>query len=204
MFWYEDEIKQLERKTFNLSGEKKRVLFYGSSSIRLWNTVKIDFPDFTVINQAFGGSTFAACCWFFKRIVPKHKPDIIVLYAGDNDLGDGRHPEEVFYFFKSMMALISENCGDIPVAYISVKPSLVRLYLYNSIEYTNTIIRKEISEKYPLCSYVDVFNAMLLNGAIDHTLYEADGLHLSPEGYKVWARELETQFLDKLLPEPKI
>ncbi len=52
------------------------------------------------INLGFGGSTLAACAWFFDPIVaPVSHPQTLILYAGDNDLGDGRHPEEVLFFF---------------------------------------------------------------------------------------------------------
>jgi lysophospholipase L1-like esterase len=198
MFWYEDEIKQLENKPVVPGFKKKRVIFYGSSSIRFWESLETDFPEFDAMNLGFGGSTFAACCWFFKRVVPQHKPDIIVIYAGDNDLGDGRHPEEVYLYFKNMMALIKEYCGQIPVFMISVKASPARLNLYNSIEYTNKIISAEILQKYPSCTFVDVFNEMLINGEIDQTLYEPDGLHLSSRGYEVWTRILKTHFQNQL------
>ena len=197
MFWYEDEIKQLEHKFINPKGDKKRVLFYGSSSIRMWNSLEKDFPEFEVINQGFGGSTLAACCWFFERVIPAWKPDIIVLYAGDNDLGDNRHPEEVFIDFKYMMAQIEEHCGEIPVAFISVKQSIARLYLYDSIQFTNKIIQQEISLKYPQCTFVDIIEAMKTNGSIEKKLFEPDGLHLSELGYQVWRNELKIQFLDQ-------
>jgi lysophospholipase L1-like esterase len=195
MYWYEDEIKQLEDKVILPKGKKLRVLFYGSSSIRLWNTLENDFPEFEVINQAFGGSTLAACGWFFKRVIPLWKPDLFVLYAGDNDLGDGRHPEEVFLNFNYTMALIQEYCGHIPVAFISVKQSVSRLHLYDSIQFTNKIIKEEIELKYPLCTYVDIVKAMTIKGHVDITLFEPDGLHLSAKGYKVWKKELKSQFL---------
>jgi len=196
MYWYEDEIKQLENKSILPKGDKMRVVFYGSSSIRLWNSIEKDFPEFEVINLAFGGSTLAACCWFFKRVIPIWKPDIFVLYAGDNDLGDGRHPEEVYLNFNNIMALIKEYCGDIPVAFISVKQSISRLNLYNSIQFTNKIIQEEIALKYPLCTYVDIIEAMKTNGTVDKNMFEPDGLHLSTKGYKIWKKELKSQFLD--------
>ena len=198
MFWYENDIKQLENKPVVPSFGRKRVIFYGSSSIRLWESLETDFPKFDVMNQGFGGSTFAACCWFFSRVIPQHKPDIIVIYAGDNDLGDGRHPEEVYLFFKNMMALIEQYCGQIPVFIISVKPSPSRLNLYNSIEYTNKIIGAEILQNYPCCTFVDIFSEMLSSGAIDQTLYELDGLHLSSRGYEVWTRMVESQLMNHL------
>ncbi len=199
MFWYEDEIKQLERKMVNPKTEKKRVVFYGSSSIHYWETIQSDFSEFEVVNQGFGGSTLAACCWFFERVIPRFQPDIIVLYAGDNDLGDGRHPEEVFLYFTNIMALIQKHCGNIPVAFISVKTSPARQFLYNSIIYTNDIIREEILRNYNQCTFVDIVSPMKKNGVIDSVLFDEDGLHLSKKGYKVWAKELKEQFLNQFL-----
>ena len=160
MFWYNDEVSEIEKRAVKRKGKKPRIVCYGSSSMRMWPNIQTDFPNFQVINQAFGGSTLAACCWFFERLIPKLKPDAIVFYAGDNDLGDGRHPEEVYFLFKNLMELIIEHCGDIPVAFISVKPSFARHHLLNSIRYTNDIIKKEIDHRYPNCTFVDVFEDM--------------------------------------------
>lgn len=199
MYWYEDEIKQLEAKAIYPKGKKKRVLFYGSSSIRMWSSLPIDYTEFDVVNQGFGGSTLAACCWFFPRVIPAWQPDVIVLYAGDNDLGDNRHPEEVFLNFKNMMTLITESFSNIPVAFISVKQSRARSYLYGSIEWTNGIIRDEIQRNYPNCTFVDIVEPMKKNGMIDQALFEPDGLHLSLKGYSVWKQALNNQFLNAIV-----
>lgn len=71
------------------------IAFYGSSSIRLWATLASDFPGLSVVNLGFGGATLAACVYFFERLVLPCSPASLVLYAGDNDLGDGRRPEDV-------------------------------------------------------------------------------------------------------------
>ena len=199
MFWYEDEVKVLEVKKPNTKKENtKKVVFYGSSSLRLWETLKEDFSNYTIENQSFGGSTLAACCWFFKRLIPQHKPDVLVIYAGDNDLGDGRHPEEVFFMFKCMMDLIKDINNQIPVAFISVKPSPTREHLKKSIEFTNKIIKEEIDKNYPFCTYVNVYDPMIKNDVAEWEYFEPDGLHLSKKGYEVWKKVLEKEFFEKL------
>lgn len=198
MFWYNDEIEPLESKPVMHKGQKPRLLLYGSSSLRLWAEFQNDFPEFEVINQAFGGSTSVACCWFFKRLVPQYHPDLLIFYAGDNDLGEGRHPEEVFISFKYLMTLIDQHCGNIPVAFISIKPSIARQDLINSIKFTNSIIHKEIDAFHPNCTFVNIFDSMS-KADNKEILFEEDGLHLSANGYELWRKLLKEQFLNKLI-----
>jgi len=199
MYWYEDEVKELEKKIFPDKLKKKRVVFYGSSSLKLWNSIENDFPEFEIVNQSFGGSTLAACCWFFKRLIPQTNPDIVILYAGDNDLGDNRHPEEVYLFFIDIIELIKECCGDIPVGFISIKNSPSRNHLSGSIYYTNKIIYELIEQKYPQCSFIDINQAMSLNNLPNPELFEPDGLHLSKAGYSVWKKEIMDSYLFRFL-----
>lgn len=197
MYWYNEEVKQLEERKIKEKGEGLRVVYYGSSSIRLWETLETDFPDFEIINCAFGGSTFSACNWFFDRLIVPLQPDCMVIYAGDNDLGDGRHPEEVLINFNYMMCQIEKTIGSIPVAYIGVKHSFARQYLHNSIEYTNSIIRDEIEKNHPNCSFIDINKYMNPNAVMNLNYFEADGLHLSKKGYEIWKNVISNEFLSK-------
>lgn len=199
MFWYNQEIEALEQKVIHPKSIKPRLLLYGSSSFRLWTDAAHDFPEFDVINQGFGGSTLTACAWFFQRLVPIYNPDILIIYAGDNDLGDGRIPEDLFFSFKGLMDRKNEYCGDIPMAFISVKPSLTREHLMGSIRYTNEIIEKEIITKHPDCTFINVFDEMLAVNQQGNTLYEDDGLHMSRKGYDLWQKIIRKQFLNTFI-----
>ena len=185
MLWYEDEVKRLENE---ISGFKyvPETIFYGSSSIRMWSSLSTDFAAFKPANLGFGGSTLAACTWFFDRIFATLKPRRIIFYAGDNDLGDGRNPEEVFIFFEQLLARVKRNFGDIPLAFISVKPSVARWALNNQIKYTNQLIQQEAA-KHPNISFIDIYNPMTdALGYPKRNLFEPDGLHLSLQGYALW------------------
>jgi lysophospholipase L1-like esterase len=199
MYWYNEEVQLLEQKKYDKKSEKFRVVFYGSSSLRLWTSLEQDFPDYEVINSAFGGSTFSACNWFFERLITPLKPDCLIIYAGDNDLGDGRHPEEVFINFKYMMSQIEQHFGIIPVAFIAIKHSFARQYLHNSIAYCNTIIGNEIAQNHPNCSFIDINKHMSNNGLMNMNFFEQDGLHLSKSGYCVWKNALSEEFFAKTI-----
>lgn len=186
MFWYEDDIKRLEQQGLALASQPV-TLFYGSSSIRLWNSLQQDFDGYNPVNLGFGGSTLAACAWFFDRVMANFKAERLVIYAGDNDLGDGRHPEEVFLFFQQLAARVQERFGPIPCYFISLKPSMARWHMVSQFHFTNLIISAEV-EKMPNWHWVDVYNPMLNeHGGPDTSYYDHDGLHLSPRGYELWA-----------------
>jgi lysophospholipase L1-like esterase len=189
MYWYEDEVKYLER----LPVEKKngrKIVFYGSSSIRLWQTLEQDFPRMHSINRGFGGSTLAASAWFFSRLVVPQQPDGLVLYAGDNDLGDGRHPEEVCLFFLQLLAQVKSCLGPIPFIFLSIKPSPSRWAIQDRISYTNQLICRELATGQHTY-YLDVYRYMLdEKGYPLPALFAEDGLHLSKEGYRLWQEKL--------------
>ena len=190
MNWYEDEVVRVEKERNKLHCEPE-MLFYGSSSLTLWTTLYQDFDNKKPLNLGFGGSTIAACSWFFERIVaPVTSAKKIILYAGDNDLGDGRNPEEVCLFYRLLVGQIRKTFGNIPVYYISIKPSLHRWEIIGKIKAANRLIREE-TQTDPFQHFIDVFPLMLnVQGTPSKSLFEADGLHLSQEGYILWAKAI--------------
>ncbi|GAA4397277.1 SGNH/GDSL hydrolase family protein [Nibrella viscosa] len=192
MIWYEDEIRLLEKKTQLQPPPARQVVFYGSSTIRLWTTLADDFPPYKPLNLGFGGSTLAACAWFFERVVVPANPSSLILYAGDNDLGDGRHPEEVFLFFCAFSDKVQQYFPTIPFTYIAVKASPARWNIANNIRRTNDLIREKTAA-FSNYRYVDMFTPMLNDAGLPRReLFEADGLHLNPKGYQLW-RDVLTQ-----------
>ncbi|MHA4808086.1 GDSL-type esterase/lipase family protein [Flavitalea flava] len=186
MHWYENEVRRLEEEKNN-PGYDPQTIFYGSSSIRLWDSLQTDFSGFSPVNLGFGGSTLAACVWFFERLLTGYHPLSIIVYAGDNDLGDGRHPEEVFLFFKQLVASTRSLFGDIPLVFISIKPSITRWNILDSIRYTNTLIEAEIKRAGGNLHFVNVYPRMTDNsGYPKREFLDPDGLHMSEKGYALW------------------
>jgi len=192
MFWYEDEIKGLENMRAKITHEPE-TLFYGSSSIHLWAGLNNDLSEFKPVNLGFGGSTLAACTWFFDRVMMGYQPKRLVLYAGDNDLGDGRHPEEVFIFFQQFAARAAKRFGSLPCYFISLKPSINRWNMVDQFNFTNQIISAEIKNNQPNWHWIDIFSAMLnADGHPNREYYLDDGLHLSESGYQVWKNIIQS------------
>jgi lysophospholipase L1-like esterase len=187
--WYESEVQSLERASQARVNGNRPPVFYGSSSIRLWDTLAEDF-DPRVLNLGFGGSTLQACDYFFTRLVPPVRPRSLLLYAGDNDLADGRSVEEVLAWFRSLANKVAA-LGPVPFGFVSVKPSPARFPILDRIRLLNDQIRRDIESR-PSGYYVDVFPAMLdPSGKPRPEFFLEDGLHLSRKGYRLWSRLLE-------------
>lgn len=91
---WEKAIAAFEEQDRQKPPPKNAILFVGSSSIRLWKLPN-SFPDLQTINRGFGGSQIADSVHFAKKIILKHEPRIVALYAGDNDISSGKIPKQV-------------------------------------------------------------------------------------------------------------
>ncbi len=147
--------------------------------------------DPRVLRIGFGGSTLEACDYFFARLVPPVHPQSLLLYAGDNDLGDGRSLDELFHSFRSLAGKVATLLGRIPFGFFSIKPSPARYPIIDHIRRLNDLVRHEI-ESIPSGYYIDVYSAMLGDvGKPRAELFLEDGLHLNHDGYRLWSRVLE-------------
>lgn len=162
------------------------VVFVGSSSIRLWTDLEKRYRSYAAINRGFGGSTLADCVKHMDRLVLPHKPRLVVIYAGDNDLAGGRTAEQVLIDFVELTSRIQERLPKTQIVFVSIKPSPARVDLLDRIREANTRIRNYIATK-PYLQYIDVFTPMLdANGRPRGELFGSDLLHLNEEGYALW------------------
>jgi lysophospholipase L1-like esterase len=197
MEWYEAEVRELEHRRATETRPPHPTVFYGSSSIRLWDTLARDLDAPCIVNLGFGGSTLEACVWFFERLVTRARPASLVVYAGDNDLGDGRSPRDVAGGFEALAAKVDRDLRAAPFGFISIKPSPARAGLLPRIAETNDAIQRQIA-RHPSAFYIDVFTPMLgPDGQPRAELFLDDGLHLSRSGYQLWTRVLQ-QFRDQI------
>ncbi|HSI83428.1 MAG: GDSL-type esterase/lipase family protein [Candidatus Methylacidiphilales bacterium] len=194
----EGEIRRWERITRDLPPPAKNILFYGSSTIRLWNeTLEGDFPELPVVCRGFGGSDLEEGVLFFDRLVIPCRPSMLVVYAGENDLVHGRTADQVVQSWREIVRHTRLHLGSIPVVFISLKPSPSRLHLREAVLEVNRRIKAICAESPRLLRYVDVYNPMLDdNGNARLENFSEDQLHLSRKGYELWATLLQKPVRD--------
>jgi lysophospholipase L1-like esterase len=191
-----DKFSHWDRKN---SYPKNSVLFIGSSSIRLWETY-VFFSDYPVINRGFGGAHISDVIHFYNRLVLKYKPQIIVFYAGDNDIAYEKSPEHVIDDYKRFIELVQADLHDTKIIYLPIKPSLARWQFWTKMNTVNISIREYCEDESNLY-YVDTANPMFgSDNQPDKSLFIADSLHLNQKGYQKWS-DILSPFLKDLYQE---
>lgn len=194
------EIAAFEARDAMARPARGGILFLGSSSIRMWTDLAHDFPGLNVINRGFGGSTIPDSVRYVDRIVTPYAPKTIVFYAGDNDLGAGHTPEEVFADFQALVAKVHARLPATRILFVSIKPSLSRWQLIDGIRATNALVRDYVAGD-PTLGYVDIVPAMLgRDGRPRPELYREDGLHMTRAGYDIWRDAVSKALKAKPLP----
>ncbi len=188
-FW----LKEIEALTANDAAQPPApggVVFVGSSSIRLWQTLAQDFPDIATINRGFGGSELADSVFYLDRIVLPYQPRLVVLFAGTNDLNNGKTPETVAADFKAFRTKLHTALPEAKLLYISITLAPSRAKIHDQMRTANQLISTDCATD-PRCTFVDINTPMAEDKATPGPeLFVEDQLHLNAAGYAIWAKVL--------------
>jgi hypothetical protein len=183
-----NEIKAFRRADSTSMPPQNAILLIGSSSFTNWKDVAKYFPEHTIINRGFGGSSLPHMTMYAEDIIFKYNPKQIIIYCGENDLTGGPSitADTIFNRVKKLHQLIRSRYKKVPIAYISMKPSPSREKYLETMQKGNALI-KAFMEHEKRSSYIDVYSSMLdANGKILTHIFLSDKLHMNAEGYKIW------------------
>ena len=172
------------------SAPENAVLFVGSSSIRLWNSAE-RFPGVPVINRGFGGSHISDVNHFADESVLQYAPQVIVFYAGDNDIGSGKSNDQVLEDYDEFVQTVLDAHPATHIIYIAIKPSLARWALWPQMKEFNDRVKSHAEARSNL-HYADIAAPMLgPDGTPRPELFVRDGLHMTAAGYDIWDRVIK-------------
>jgi lysophospholipase L1-like esterase len=186
--FFADEIANFEATDCDHPPPERPIVFVGSSSIRLWDTLEIDMAPLPVLNRGFGGAQLSHAVHFVDRAVIRYRPRAVVLYAGDNDLDQrtGKSAEDVLRNLRTFVSRVQAAVPDVRIYYLSIKPSRLRWPEWPRQQKANAHI-SALCAGDPHLGYIDVATSMLAAGKPPpRNLFRFDGLHLSAKGYALW------------------
>ncbi|WP_372367863.1 GDSL-type esterase/lipase family protein [Candidatus Uabimicrobium sp. HlEnr_7] len=205
--YYEKTIQQFEAKDKKSFPPQNAVLFVGSSSIRLWGSLKDDFPEIATINRGFGGSQTSDVVYFVDRIVTLYKPKAIVFYCGENDIAAKKAVEVPIEDFKKFVIHVRKHLPKTLIYYVSMKPSPSRKNIWPKMVQANQKIAEYCKENsvvdgHKNLGYIDISAVMLQNNKIDKSIFVKDMLHMNADGYAKWTSVIRKRLVkDGLLVE---
>ncbi|WP_295771069.1 GDSL-type esterase/lipase family protein [uncultured Mucilaginibacter sp.] len=189
-FW--DDIQAIKRYDRIYLPPQKPILFIGSSSVRYWSGLSKAYPSKTVLNRGFGGSRINDVLRYIDDIVFPYQPSQIVIYVGENDVPDQQlTADSILNRFKELYTAIRSKLPNVPMVYISMKPSPSRAKYVGKLIEANKQIEGYISTQADI-KFLNVYSLMLdAKGNMQPQLYKEDKLHMTAAGYKIWEQALE-------------
>jgi len=173
-----------------LEAVKGGIVFTGSSSIRLWKTLKEDFSGLPVVNCGFGGSVANDLIVHFDTVVARHEPKLIVTYTGSNDINAKLTVKEAMADYTQFLNLVHERLPNTRVIITSVKIGEKRIAQMPQVHEVNRQL-KAWAQDTDWARYVDCTSYLAdEKGHPIRKYYAKDLLHLSPEGYEEWKKIL--------------
>jgi hypothetical protein len=197
---WENDIQEFEKLDTAKSYSPNAVLFAGSSSIRLWETLPEDMLPFNVIKRGYGGAKLTDFAVYADRIINPHECSAIVLFIANDISGspEDKSPDEVANLFRIVLKTIRRKHKDTPVFWIGITPTPSRWNVWPEINSANSLIRN-ICEKNRNAYYIRTDHIFInKDGKPREELFVSDKLHLNANGYKIWTGIVKNDLMNVL------
>lgn len=197
---WEQEILKFEQFDNSETYPKESVIFAGSSSIRLWSTLKEDMAPYPVIQRGYGGAKLSDFAVYADRLFDPHPCRAIVIFIA-NDIHGGesdKKPEEVLSLFKNVIKTIRKKHPETPVFWIAITPTTSRWKVWPEIRKANNLIKDYCNRSKDLNFISTEFAFLGEDGKPINEFFRDDLLHLNADGYAVWKKIIKDE-LDRVL-----
>ena len=172
------------------SSDQTLAVFTGSSSVRLWASLSEDFPELTILNTGFGGSTYAELFHYRHELIGQYTPDKVIIYEGDNDVTGSDTVDEIFDKAQELYSYLAQELPETKVFILAAKPSPLRWNLKPLYDALNTHFADFALENDQF-TYINIWNPMLgKNGKPLPSIFLPDSLHMNKAGYLIWKQTI--------------
>lgn len=183
---FAEEIANIQKKYDTLwDASKETIVFTGSSSVRIWNTLESSFPNHQIVNSGFGGSEASDLLAYSNELIYQFQPKKVFIYEGDNDINSKKKPKRIISDMQLIIAGIRAHNPNTKIVLIAAKPSLARWDYRRNYKRLNRKF-KRLSQNDDLIDYVDVWKPMLDGRKVKKDIFIEDGLHMNEKGYRIW------------------
>ena len=199
---YQGDINRYQKENKRLKDLSCDVLFLGSSSINLWDTIYEDFVPLKLIRRSYGGATLRDMIYNYNTIAKGYTPKSILLYV-ENDLGnhkEGVNAVKCFDLFRIFIDKLKKDYPNTPLIVVSLKPSQHKADQLKDQLLVNALLEENATAQG--YTYVDITKVMYDEaGNLRTDIFKEDNLHMNAEGYKLWTAILKPLLIKKVRGE---
>jgi len=199
---YQKDITNYQKENKRLKDLSCDVLFLGSSSINLWDTIYEDFAPLKLIRRSYGGATLRDMIYNYNTIAKGYTPKSILLYV-ENDLGnhkEGVNAVKCFDLFRIFIDKLKKDYPNTPLIVVSLKPSQHKADQLKDQLLVNALLEENATAQG--YTYVDITKVMYDEaGNLRTDIFKEDNLHMNAEGYKLWTAILKPLLLKSISGE---
>ena len=199
---WEKEVLEFKKSDSLEHDPTNAILFTGSSSIRLWSTIKEDMAPYPVIQRGFGGSKFSDLSVYAKDIIYPHQFRALVIFEANDITGDksDKTPDQVAKLFREIISTVRMKYAKEPIFVVEITPNSSRWASWTKIKRTNQLLRESCSDNANTW-FIETSASYLNNsGEPRNELFRTDLLHQNRDGYSIWGALIRKK-LDQVLVE---
>ncbi|MCA9234407.1 MAG: PEP-CTERM sorting domain-containing protein [Planctomycetales bacterium] len=179
------------------------IVFAGSSSIRRWEELTLDFADYNVLQRGLGGATFATYQPHVDDNIIAHAPRAVVVWLGTNDIAGGLSGSGVVSAFNTFSSTIHGSLPNTEIFYLGIMPTPGRQGNRTQENIANAGIAA-VAASDSRIHYVDlpaVFDGLGAYNGANFTNKFVDSIHLNRDGYNVWESVIRPAVLAEFAPD---
>lgn len=167
------------------------LVLVGSSSVRRWEGFAQTFEAYHPIQRGFGGGQLGEVALMAQDLITRHDPALILVFAGTNDVSAQVDPQVVLERLACLRQRVGQALGwDRPLGFVGITPTPARWDQWEQAQRVNEGARA-MAQQDPGLFYVDSPALFLRSGSPPALeLFVEDRLHLSEQGYQLWAQAL--------------
>jgi len=172
-------------------GSPEHVLFLGSSSFRLWDSIAQDLSPLKVVRRAYGGARFRDLAVHTPKLIEGLEFSKAVVFIANDITGSQQEdtdPETVSKLARLVIEQLRKEQPKCQIYLLAVTPTPSRYKHWQRIQVTNAMLYK-ISQSTEDVIYIPTAYAFLdRDGRPRAELFKEDRLHLNPIGYQIWSK----------------
>lgn len=188
-YYYDQKLSMFEL----MPKQKNTIIWVGDSITDMgeWNEL---FPKYNTLNRGVSSDiTFAVLNRLYEII--RHKPKKVFIMIGTNDISRNIPDEVIVNNYRRMIDSFQLQTPTTKIYIQSVLPTNNNFSLFKNhqnkndhIFYVNRELKKICAEK--KITYVNLYDAFLIEEGRMNPKYTNDGLHLTGEGFLKWKEVL--------------